>query len=265
MKTSIFTIFKIEVTKLFKRKDWLVLLALIGVSILMGAAISSEGYTGVPNQSALLWASSQILNSSLLFITPLIFAFLSTRILASEIENGSILLYTNKYRNRGRMYLAKSLALLFFSIITLIIMFLVNIFIYYLLVNRSPVYASGNFFGENTALLWLSIVVIYLSSFILASQCALCLSSFLKPAPIIGIMFFITMLLHNTFKTPVFQIINPWHYVALIGADVNGTSDYYPVNWGETTGTLLSFFLLVAIYVLLFNFVGKRKFEKMDL
>lgn len=265
MKTSFFTIYKIEVVKLIKRKDWLALMALVSISILFGAAVISNGYQGISNQSALFWIYTQALNSSVLFITPLVFAFVASRILASEIENGSILLYTNRYRNRGKLYLAKSLALVSFTAITFLVMCLVNMAIYYTLVVQNPAIASGLFFGENTTMLFLALFTLYISSFILASQFALFLSAFCKPTPVIGIMFLVVLVLHNTFKIPVLHNLNPSYYVVRIGNDITATTEKVAVNYSEVSNLLISFVLLAAICVILFNLFGKKKFQKMDL
>jgi ABC-type transport system involved in multi-copper enzyme maturation permease subunit len=265
MKTSFFTIYKIEVIKLIKRKDWLALMALVGISILFGAAVISNGYKGISNQSALFWIYTQAFNSSALCFTPLVFAFVASRILASEIENGSILLYTNRYRNRGRLYLAKSLALTSFTAITFLAMCLVNMAVYYILVVQNPAIASGQFFGENTAMLFWGLFTLYLSSFILASQLSLFLSVFCKPTPIIGIMFVVVLVLHNTFKIPLLYNLNPWYYVVRIGNDIAATTKKVTVNYSEVSSLLIAFVLLTAICVILFNLLGKRKFQKMDL
>lgn len=261
MKTSFSTIYKIEVIKLIKRKDWLALLALVSISILFGAAVISNGYQGTPNQSAMFWIYTQAVNSSTLCFTPVVFAFVASRILASEIENGSILLYTNRYRNRGQLYLAKSLALAIFTVLSFLVMCLVNMAIYYTLVVQNPEIASGRFFGENTSMLFLALFTLYFSSFVLTSQFALFLSAFCKPAPVIGIVFMVVLVVHNTFKTPVLYKLNPWYYVVKIGNDIVATTEKVAVN----SNLLISFGLLVAICVILFNFFGKRRFQKMDL
>lgn len=265
MKSSFYTIYTIEIVKLIKRKDWLTLLALVSISILFGAAVISNGYVGVSNQSALFWIYTQAFNSSVLCFTPLVFAFVASRILASEIENGSILLYTNKYRNRGRLYLAKSLALTAFTVITFFVMCLVNTAVYYVFVNRNPVIASGRFFGENTVMLFLGLFTLYLSSCILTSQLSLFLSAYCKPAPVIGIMFMVVLILHNSFKMPVLYNLNPWYYVVRIGSDITATTEKVAVNYSEVGRILAPFVLLSAICLILFNFLGSRKFQNMDL
>lgn len=265
MKIPFLTIYKIELYKLFKRKDWLALLALVGIGILFAAALLSDGYKGTESQSALFWIVTQMYNSSVLMVTPIVFAFISSRTLASEIENGSILLYTSKYRSRGRLYMAKSCAVLTFSVLTFAAMASINLFTYYTIAVRNPVYASGRLLGENTALLVMLMTALYFSSFFLVSQFALFLSAFFQPTPVIGISFAVILVLHNTFKVPFFQKLNPWYYVAWIGNDTASTAQALNSNIPGMLAFLAAFLVLAFIYAILFNLIGIKKFEHMDL
>lgn len=265
MKTRFSTIYKIELIKLVKRKDWLAMLALIGISILFGAAILSDSYIGEADQSALYWACSQVCNSSMLFVSPLVVCFVTTRILGSEIESGSILLYTCKYRDRSRLYGAKSLALITFTLMLFLVMFLANIIIYYSLITQNGEVASGQFFGHNSLLLVIGILAIYISSFLIASQLSLVLSVYLKPNTVIGIMFGLILVAHNTYKLPLIQKINPWSYVTYMFSDVIATTQVVDKDINNLSFTFLVFLLLTVIYLIIFNLVGIKKLCSKDL
>lgn len=265
MKTSFYMIFKIEMTKLLKRKDWLALLALAGINLLFGMAILSGSYQGPKNQSVLFWICTQILNASMLCFTPLIFSFMGARILSAEIENASILLYLDKFRNRKRMYAAKSASLLFFSVITFIFLFLINLATYYIVYFGNKSFFSNQFLGENTAGIFITMAILYVSSFLLTSQLSLCLGTFLKPTPVIGIMFLITMVCHNTYRLPVLRFINPWYYIVRIGGDICGTTQQISINWKQMTGSFGAFILLSIMYLILFYIVGSHNFKHKDL
>ncbi|WP_066499212.1 ABC transporter permease [Abyssisolibacter fermentans] len=265
MNTSIFTIYKIEMIKLIKRKDWLSLLALVAIGLLFGAAVLSDGYTGVSNQSTLYWLCCQILNSNMLFITPMIFAFIGARILASEIENGSILLYTTRYRNRSKFYIAKSLATISFATITFLLACVINIMIYYIFVCQNPAIASGNYLGNNTLSLVIALLAFYFSSFILTVQFSLFLSAYLKPAPVIGIVFGVALVLHNTFKIPYLRNLNPWYYLVNLSDDVFSTTSQMAANYSEKLSMSFLLILLIVIYSVIFNILGVKKFKSSDL
>jgi len=120
-------IFFIEIEKLIKRKEWIILLALGGISILFASAIFTDSYVGATNQSAIYWVCSQIFNSSALFISPMVCAFIAARTLAGEIENGSILLYTYRFRNKQGMYVGKNLALSCFVALVYLVVAIINL------------------------------------------------------------------------------------------------------------------------------------------
>jgi len=265
MKTSLLTIYKIEIFKLIKRKDWLALLALVAISVLFGVAILSDSYKGTSNQSALYWACTQILNSSILFITPMIFAFIGSRILASEIEDGSILLYTTRFRNRTKIYFGKSLAIISFATITFLIAFVINTVIYYIFVCQNLAIASGKFLGNNTLPLLISALALYLTSFILTAQFSLFLSAFFKPTPVIGIVFAVVLVLQNTIKIPYLRNLNPMYYLARIGDDVLATTNQVVVNYSEKLYFLFLLVLLIVIYIIIFNMMAVKKFKGSDI
>lgn len=265
MKTKFFTLFKIEFIKLIKRKDWLALLALVAIGVLLGAAVAAENYSGAGGQSAFFWMCTQSLNSTIICISPILLAFVATRFLAGEIEQGSILLYTCKYRNRGKLYLAKSLALTGFAAFAFLVMCLVHLLVYYIFVIQNQQVASGMFWGSNTLLLSSSLFTVFLSSFLLTSQLSLVLSTFMKPTPIVGILFIIVLVSHNTGQVSVINKLNPFYYIIRLSSKVAGTTEKIAMNLNETVGLTIAAVLLTVLYLILFNLVGKRRFEKMDL
>lgn len=94
------TITKIELKKLFQRKDsWLMFTVLL-VPILysVGLAANSEviTYTGAGNITAIGFASAMFQMSQSMFIFNVILSAIIGRSLASEIENKSIRLYINR-------------------------------------------------------------------------------------------------------------------------------------------------------------------------
>ena len=114
------TITKIELKKLFQRKDsWLMFTVLL-VPILysVGLAANSEviTYTGTGNITAIGFASAMFQMSQSMFIFNVILSAIIGRSLASEIENKSIRLYINRIGIRKLIYEGKELALLIFSV-----------------------------------------------------------------------------------------------------------------------------------------------------
>ena len=114
------TITKIELKKLFQRKDSCSCLPFCFVSnfIFCGLAANSEviTYTGAGNITAIGFASAMFQMSQSMFIFNVILSAIIGRSLASEIENKSIRLYINRIGIRKLIYEGKELALLIFSV-----------------------------------------------------------------------------------------------------------------------------------------------------
>lgn len=265
MNRSILNIYKIEMEKLIKRKDWISLVALIAIGMMFGVAVMSDGYVGMSNQSGLFWVCTQVFNSSILFITPMVFSFISANILANEIESKSILMYTNRFGNRKNMYIGKSVALISFATLTFIIICISNLIIYYVFVSNNPSIASGILIGENSIYLIIVTLMLYLASFILASQFSLFLSTIFKPTKVIGIVFLSTLILHNIYKVPVIRNLNPWYYIVRFSSDVISTTDNVVVNLNEKCELGILFLIVCFIYIIIFNILGVKKFKKLDL
>lgn len=265
MKTSLLTVYKIEMFKFFKRKDWLSLLALVAIGIMFGVAVITDGYSGESNQSALYWVCTQVFNSCVLIIAPLISAYTSVRIMASELENGSILLYTIRIRNRRTLYIGKSLAVLSFATISFVFTCIVNFATYYVLAVKNQSIASGSFSGENTAVLFLTLIALYLISFVLASQFSLFLSTFFKSQHVIGIVFLITLIARNTYKLPYVQNFNLWYKVLQIGLSPISSTDKVLTDISGSAVLLVQLFAISIILIALFNIASIKRLKEYDL
>lgn len=265
MKNNIWTVYKIELEKLIKRKDFLALLALIAVNLYFGITTLSSVYTGVSNQSAIYWLCTQIFNSSTLLINAMIFAFIGSKTLATEVESGSILLYTIRIKDRKSIYIGKSLALLTFVTLSFIFICLFNIIIYYIMVTNNANVASNSFLGNNTMYIVITIIMIYFSSFILVSQFALSLGSFLKSSQVIGITFIITLLCHNALKVPIIIYFNPWYYIKEFSKETIYVTEKVVINFSDKGLLVLHFSILCCVSLLLFNIFAINKLEKKEI
>ena len=93
------TITKIELKKLFQRKDSWLMFAILLVPILYSVGLASNSdvitYTGTGNITAIGFVSAMFQMSQSMFIFNVILSAIIGRSLASEIENKSIRLYIN--------------------------------------------------------------------------------------------------------------------------------------------------------------------------
>lgn len=265
MKTPIKLIWKVEIIKLMKRKDYLSVLAILGIGILFAVSALSDSYVGPKEQNALFWTVTQILNASILFIAPIIMAFTGTRILSAELENGSISLLNYRIRNRKNMYIGKSLAVTGFGILIFFVAVASNIVFYYVFVCQNQQYAARHFTGENAQLLLYVLIATFFSSYLLVVQYGLFLGTYLKPTPTIGCVFFTVLVVHNTFKLPFIRYFNPWYYIIKLSNDVVNTTDKINTRDINMNSLLIIHILLCIGYGIVFNILGIRKLEKRDL
>ena len=111
MKISILHIIKIELLKFLKRNDILAVAVIVAIGFIYAIGMRNEMYEGVKNQNALFWITLQLVTTTVLFIGPVVTAFLGTQMLSGEIDNKSISLFTVRIRNRRNLFIGKSLAL----------------------------------------------------------------------------------------------------------------------------------------------------------
>lgn len=265
MKASLLNTYKIEMIKLFKKKDIVSMLAIIILPLMIGISIMLKQYSGLKNQSALFWAGTQLFNASTLYFTPVVFAVISSRVMAGEIQNKNFLLYIPRVRNRGTIYKAKTLAVTTFALIIFILVTAINLVTYYAIVMRNPIYASGEIFGSNGVELIKFMIMIFFSSFILISNLTLFLSTKFKMMPTIGIVLFITCIFHFAWNTPYFSYINPWHYIAMMANAVGSLPGITQDLGGSVNELLLSGILLCSILSIVFSVLGYRRFKEIEL
>ena len=144
---------KIELKKLFQRKDSWLMFTILLVPILYSVGLASNSdvitYTGAGNITALGFASAMFQMSQSMFIFNVILSAIVGRSLASEIENKSIRLYINRIGIRKLIYGGKELALLIFSVFIDFLFILTSIVFYYAVLVRNPKVASGIFYDSN--------------------------------------------------------------------------------------------------------------------
>lgn len=265
MRTPIKVIWKVEMIKLVKRKDYLALLGILAIGILFATSILSDSYEGPHQQSALFWIVTQVSNASILFVCPIIMAFISSRTLAAELESGNISLLNTRVRNRKNIYLGKSLAVACFSVVLFIVTVLMDTILYYLMAAKSNGYASGKFFDTNTELLLCTLLAFFLFAYYFIAQYSLFLGAFVKPAISIGIAFFTVLLIQNTYKVPILKYLNPWYYVITIANDVISTTEAIGMSAIDMGMNVMKLLLLCIIYTLIFNLLAICKLKRKDL
>lgn len=265
LKLSVINICITELRKMGKRKDFLSLLGILAIGILFSASILTDGYTGAKQQSALYWVVTQLLNSSVLLIAPMILSYSSIRTMAQEIENGSIKLFDSRIQNRQHLYFGKSIAVWIYSTFFFAASIVIHSMIYFFIVCNNKEVASGKMYGKNTAILLCTLFAVYLSAFCLVPQIVLFFGTFAKQGICIGGMFVLILIAHNIYKIPVIGMISPWNYIIRLANDVMNTTKLVPMEKIFMIKNVLAEISLCGIGCLLCVSFGSKILGKRDL
>ena len=229
---------KIELKKLFQRKDSWLMFTILLVPILYSVGLASNSdvitYTGAGN------------------ITAIGFAIVG-RSLASEIENKSIRLYVNRIGVRKLIYGGKELALLIFSVFIDILLVITSIAFYYAVLIHNPKVASGIFYDSNVGMEIMQIVcncIFWLTTIFLV----MLMATKLKTLVCVGVYMILYIIMNLMSYIDGIKYLSPLHYI--VAASSNSSQIMF--------STIL--FSIYAICVgILFTHIGIRKIEKMDL
>ncbi|WP_427108999.1 hypothetical protein [Lysinibacillus xylanilyticus] len=256
------TVYKIEWKKLIKRKELIAFVTMIGIPLLYSLGAYFESSIIVFNSDEKEYAGSFVINmlifGKMLFIFFLIAALFATKSLGGEIENRSILLYTQRIPNRAKIYRAK-LVSMYSAIISVIIFYsIISLILYYVFVIHRDDIATKQFIraDEFLNLLYVGLGITFL--YLLVISFSMMLSTFLKSntATIIFCLIFIVFTFMANF--PVFKYISFDYYLDEL-IDMNFTSNF------ELTKFFLTYVVLIIVMIITSNRIGIYLFTRRDL
>lgn len=265
MKISVLHIVKIELLKFIKRNDIFAVAVIVAIGFIYAIGMRNEVYDGVKNQNALFWITLQLLTTTVLFIGPVVTAFLGTQMLSSEIDNKSISLFTIRIRNRRNIYIAKSVALQIVTIVFFVFTILVMLGIYYGIANNGSIYVSGTIFGNNRYDLLCVLLLIYMYTFFFIPQFALCIGTRFKPVITIVISFVASLVCNHVLTYSFVKYINPMNYIYQLSNDVLETTEVINISNSDKISCVVIQFLLCTFYYFLFMIIGIKSFEGKEL
>jgi len=258
MNSLFMTAYKIELIKLIKRKDTLMLwlMPLLSLFYAVGVAVNSTmvTYNGTDSVDALSFIGSMSTLIHGLFIFYIIFAIITARSLGSEIDDKSILFYIPRIRNRNTIYNAKCLSLITTLTVSFLIFILVTFIAYFTLVVQRTDIANGLWFTTDTLLNNFGWILSVFLAFVFSMLLVLMLSARFKTILSVCIFLFIFVALSFVSQFPYIQYLSPFYYISSIGQE----------NTNSTVLILLSVILCV-LYSIVFNSIGKYTFSKKDL
>jgi len=265
MKISLWLIIKIELMKFMKRNDLLSVTGIVSIGLIYAIGMRNETYTGVENQDALFWIALQFITVTVLFIGPVVTAFLGTQMLSSEVDNKSISLFTVRIRNRKKLYIGKSLALMIISSVFFAISVSVMMVIYFFIANSGNKFVSGKLTGNNADDLLCIMLLVFMYAFFFIPQFALSVGVKLKPLLTIVISFLVALVCNHVLTYSFLKYLNPMSYIYSLSDHVLETTEAVAIDSGDRAVWVIMQILLCCIYYILFTIKGIKAFEGKDL
>lgn len=264
MKISIWQIIKIELMKFLRRRDIFAVFAIVAMTFIYAIGMRDESFKGTENQNALLWLVVQLLTSTVLFIGPVVCAFIGTQMLSSEIDNGSISLFTVRVRNRKKLYLAKSISLIIISVIFFLFTVLVLLGVYAWIVSSGSKFVSGTLTGNNVGALLGMGFMVFLFTYFLMPQFALFVGIKLKPLMAIVAAFGLTVICNHVLTYTFIKYVNPMSYIYTLAYDVLETTDVVVMEPGFVLKTVMGQVFVSIIYFVLLTVKGMKSFDRKE-
>ena len=250
--------YKIELIKLVKRKDTLMLwlMPVLSFFYAAGAAANSSmiTYNGTDSVDALSFAGSMFEFIHGLFIFYIIFAVITARTLGNEIEDKSIQFYIPRLRNRNTIYDAKCLSLITVFLVSFAVFLIVTFTAYFTLVVQRTDIADGLLYSSGTAIKNIGWFVSVTMAFVFSMLLVLMLSVRFRSITAVCMFLFIFVVLSFAAQFPYVQYISPFYYISSIGTE--GSDDMLLTSASAVLGVLCS---------VVFSSLGKYAFSKKDL
>ena len=252
----------IELRKLVYRKDMWIMLTMLAIPALYSVGIFFNSsvivFTGADKEYGMSFIVNMFNFVNAVYIYYFILSLVSVRSLGGEIENKSILLYTQRINNRPKMYFAKIYSLITAFFIICIAFLVVTLVMYYTFaIQREDLVTKQFIKVEELAglfLFFLCIVLIYIFTITFSVM----LSVFFKTNT--AVIIFSIVLIGSMFlsKFPVIQYLSITYYISKFAElDLTRTS--------EAVKLFIANASLVAVYSFIFSVIGIRKFERRDL
>ncbi len=264
MKISMWQIIKIELMKFLRRRDIFAVFAIVAMTFIYAVGMRDESFKGTENQNALLWLVVQLLTSTVLFIGPVVCAFVGTQMLSSEIDNRSISLFTVRIRNRKKLYLAKSISLIIISTIFFTFTIVVLMGVYTWIASSGSKFVSGTLTGNNVSSLLCMGLMVFLYTYFLIPQFTLFVGIKLKPLMAIVAAFALTVVCNHVLTYTFIKYINPMSYIYSLAYEVLETTDVVTLEPGFVLKTVVGQVFVSIMYFTLFTIKGMKDFARKE-
>lgn len=251
---------KIEMYKIFKRKDFLLMISMIFIPLMysIGLMMNSKSFTyqGDGKVSALLFVSEMFTFVYMCFVYFIVFSVSSVRSLKGEIENKSIQLYVQRINNRKKIYLAKNIAHFIVIIACTMVFIFVSIACFYLFLTKRSDIAVHAFFRTGEFVKSIIDILSILVCFIFVLNISMFLSAYKKSYEAMGIFIFLWLAFMYLKQLSYIKYFIPIYYVEKI---VNSKRSMYSIK------NFISLLMIVVIVSVICTILGCKKFDKSDI
>ena len=255
-------LYKIEILKLIKRKDIWVMVTMVGIPMLYSLGVYSNSsiivYNGENKEYAISFVTSMFHFVYMIFIYFFILSLSTSKSLAGEIENKSILLYSQRINNRKKIYFQKNLSLISIFSVICVVFYILSLAMFYLFaVKRVDIISNVFIVKEELLSVSCIFIAIYLY-YIFTINLSLMMSSFMKQnaTVIVYSIVFIVMIYLQNF--PYIKYLSPSYYISSL-------SEIIPSNTLGIIQIIIPCIIIHLVYVIIFNIIGIKKFEERDL
>lgn len=253
--------YKIEILKLLKRKDILILASMLIIPIFYSVGafleLSLITYNSSNKEYALKFVVSMFEFVYLISIYMFILSICSAQSLAGEISNKSILYYMQRVNDRKKIYKAKKIALItIFSTICILFVLLTIVLFYLFLIHRKDIAIPIFFIQEELIYLIIRFLIIYLFYITIISYC-LFLSSFLKKNHVVIMSALSIVICMYLQYIPILKYLSPTYYIT----EISNVTQYD----GNILNIVVMSILVNIIYNIVFDTSGIKKLNERDL
>ncbi|OON98674.1 MAG: hypothetical protein ATN35_04035 [Epulopiscium sp. Nele67-Bin004] len=252
---------KIEMSKLLKRKDILMLFTMLVIPLFYSIGLyfdfSLITYNGETQEYALKFMVSMFEFVFAIFLYFFMLALSTSHTLAGEISNKSIAYYLQRINDRKKIYLSKKYSLIAIFSIICILFSIATIALYYIFVIHRPDVATTTFIVYDEVLfLFSKFIIIYLFYITIISY-SLFLSTFVKKNLVILVTIFTLIILMYMEYIPIVQYLSPFYYITEISKLSPSSDRLIPLL---LIGTVMHIF-----YNIICDTIGIKIFNKKDL
>lgn len=256
--SNFLTAYKIELIKLAKRKDMLLLLLMpvmsLFYSIGYASGVEEITYTGEMTLDAFSFIGTMIQMVHAVFIFYIFFGFIVARSLSSEIEDKSMLFYLPRLKSRGAIYYAKGVALVTVILISLVFFIAVSLWSYYgFLITRADV-ANGLLFQADKIFFNIAAILCFIYILVFSICLLLALSTRLKLFIALSVYILIIIVFVYVSQFEAVQYLSPLYYIRAVFDD-----------GADSPKLLLLSTLWCAISGAVLTVIGRYNFCKKDL